>query len=56
MKHVISGKGPTIWDTFCHKDGNIADGSSGDVACDSYHKYLEDIQLVKNLGVSGVNL
>jgi len=45
------GKGPNIWDTFTKVDGNIVDGSSGDVACDSYHKYKEDVQLMKNLGI-----
>ena len=47
------GKGPNIWDTFTHAEaGNIDDDSSGDVACDSYHKYMEDIQLMKNMGLN----
>ncbi|OJD35696.1 glycoside hydrolase family 1 protein [Diplodia corticola] len=41
------GRGPSIWDTFCRKPGKIADGSSGDVACDSYHRTAEDIALLK---------
>jgi len=46
------GKGENIWDVFTRVEGNIIDGSSGDVACDSYHKYKEDVQLMKNLGVN----
>ncbi|HEY5347951.1 MAG TPA: GH1 family beta-glucosidase [Rhizomicrobium sp.] len=46
------GRGPTDWDVFSHTPGKIADGSNGDVACDSYHRYGEDIQLLKNLGVA----
>lgn len=45
------GRGSTIWDVFTHTSGRIADGSSGDVACDSYHRYPEDIALMKALGV-----
>ena len=33
-------------------EGNIKDGSSGDVACDSYHKYKEDVQLLKAMGMN----
>ena len=45
------GKGPSIWDDFCHENGgrNIRDGRSGDVACDSYHRFREDIALMKSL-------
>ena len=45
------GKGPSIWDVFTKEEGHIVDGSSGDVACDSYHKYKEDVQLLVNLGL-----
>ena len=44
------GKGPSIWDTYSH-DGKILNGDTGDVACDSYHKYLDDVQLLKQLKV-----
>jgi len=43
-------RGDSIWDTFCRIPGKIADGSSGDVACDSYHRYREDVALLKSLG------
>ena len=42
------GKGESIWDTFTHAaEPHIDDMSTGDIACDSYHKYPEDIQLMK---------
>ncbi len=44
------GRGPSIWDTFCKEPGKIRDGSSGDVACDHYHRYKEDIGLIRELG------
>ena len=37
------GKGPSIWDTFTAEPGRIKDGSSGEVACDHYHRYVEDV-------------
>lgn len=45
------GKGVSIWDTFTKVPGNIVDGSSGEVACDSYNKYKEDVQLMKDMGL-----
>ena len=46
------GRGPSIWDTFCHEPGKIRDGSTADVACDHYHRVKEDVALMKALGVS----
>ncbi|MEN8704496.1 MAG: GH1 family beta-glucosidase [Nocardioides marinisabuli] len=45
------GRGPSIWDTFSARPGAIADASDGSVACDSYHRYAEDADLVAGLGV-----
>ena len=45
------GRGPSIWDTFTQAPGRIRDGSTGDVACDHYHRFPEDIALMKELGV-----
>ncbi|MEW9502786.1 GH1 family beta-glucosidase [Jeotgalibacillus marinus] len=46
------GRGPSIWDTFSKTPGNVKNGDTGDVACNSYHLYEEDIKLLKELGVS----
>ncbi|CAH1258259.1 LCTL [Branchiostoma lanceolatum] len=46
-----SGKGESIWDRFSHTPGKVDRGDTGDVACDSYNKYREDVQLMKNLGL-----
>ena len=45
------GKGLSIWDAYCKQPGKIWSGQSGDVACDHYHLYKEDIDLMKELGV-----
>lgn len=44
------GKGQSIWDTFTHKPGVIADGTNGDVATDSYRRFPEDMALVYSMG------
>ncbi len=45
------GRGPSIWDTFCRRPGAIRDGSTGDVACDQYHRFQNDIALMSELGI-----
>lgn len=45
------GRGPSIWDTFAKTPGNVYKGHDGDVACDSYHRFPEDVKLMKELGV-----
>jgi beta-glucosidase len=45
------GRGLSIWDTFSRSPGRIRDGSTGDVACDHYHRYEEDVALMADLGV-----
>ena len=45
------GKGESIWDRFCHTPDRIKDGDTGDVACDHYHRYREDVALMKELGL-----
>jgi beta-glucosidase len=44
------GRGPSIWDTYCQQ-GKIANHDTGDVACDHYHRYPEDIALMRRLGI-----
>jgi beta-glucosidase len=46
------GRGPSIWDTFSHTPGKIEDGTNGDKACDHYHFWEEDVELMKRLGVN----
>jgi beta-glucosidase len=46
------GRGLSIWDTFSRAPGKVANGDTGDVACDHYHLYKEDLDLMKWLGVS----
>ncbi|HYM33219.1 MAG TPA: GH1 family beta-glucosidase [Candidatus Cybelea sp.] len=46
------GRGPSVWDLFCRQQGRIANGDTGDVACDHYHRFKEDVELMRNLGVA----
>ena len=50
------GKGPSIWDTFTHRSGKVRDGSTGDEACDFYHRYADDTALVRDLGFDAQRL
>ena len=45
------GRGQSIWDTFCKVPGKVANFDSGDIACDHYHRYKEDLDLMKWMGV-----
>jgi beta-glucosidase len=46
------GRGPSIWDIYCRQPGRIANGDTGDVACDHYHRYAEDIGWMRDLGIN----
>jgi len=46
------GRGPSIWDTFSHTPGKVRNGDTGDVACDHYHRFAEDLDLLKSLGLT----
>ena len=45
------GRGESIWDTFCKRPGAVVNGDSGAVACDFYHRYPQDIELMRTLGL-----
>ena len=45
------GKGESIWDRFSHTPGKVQDGDTGDIACDHYRRWQDDIQLMKELGI-----
>src|SRR5262245_58679822 len=46
------GRGQSIWDTFSHTPGRVSNGHTGDVACDHYHRWREDITLMRQLGLT----
>ncbi|MEU1409000.1 GH1 family beta-glucosidase [Streptomyces sp. NPDC005728] len=50
------GRSPSIWDTFSHTPGKIANNDNGDVACDHYHRWRADIGLMRQLGVNAYRL
>ncbi|MEA4896108.1 MAG: GH1 family beta-glucosidase [Oscillospiraceae bacterium] len=45
------GKGASIWDSFSRKPGAVFEGDTGDIACDGYHRYQEDIELMASMGI-----
>src|SRR6195952_339761 len=45
------GRGPSTWDVFCKRPGAVFEGHSGDLACDHYHRYRDDVALMRNLGL-----
>ena len=47
----VDGRGESIWDRFCHTPGKIDNNETGDVACDHYHRWREDIELMRSLGI-----
>ena len=47
------GRGESIWDRFCRTPGKVANGDTGDRACDHYHRWPEDLDLMASLGVRG---
>ena len=49
---LADGAGPSIWQRFCHTPNLVRDGDTGDVACDHYRRYREDIALMRSLGMN----
>ncbi len=50
--HDLDGKGESIWDRFSHTPGTTWNGETGDVACDHYHQYEEDLKLISAIGLN----
>lgn len=51
------GKGPSIWDNLCHhRPGNLYQNQTGDIACDHYHRYREDVALMREIGLNAYRL
>src|SRR5260370_27198570 len=50
------GRGPSIWDTFAHTSGRTSRGETGDVACDHYHRWQSDVDLIAELGLTAYRL
>src|SRR5258705_2518623 len=50
------GRGPSIWDTFAHTPGRTSRGETGDVACDHYHRWQSDVDLIADLGLTAYRL
>ena len=49
---TADGKGQSIWDTFSRVPGNVRGGDTGDIACDAYHRYAEDVELMSSIGLN----
>jgi len=50
------GKGPSVWDMFCRKAGAVWNEHSGEVACEHYHRYAEDVAIMKEVGLHAYRL
>jgi beta-glucosidase len=50
------GKGASVWDMFVRKPGAVVGGHTGDIACDHYHRYAEDVALMKAMGLKAYRL
>ena len=45
------GRGESIWDVFSHQPGKVFEGHTGDTACDHYHRFKDDVKLMKEIGI-----
>ncbi len=52
----VDGRGPSVWDMFCRAPGRVWEGHTGDVACDHYHRWKEDVALMKSIGLKAYRL
>lgn len=46
------GRGESVWDSFCKKDGAVKNGENGDIACDHYHRYKDDVKMFSDIGLN----
>ncbi|MGC9491624.1 GH1 family beta-glucosidase [Vibrio genomosp. F10] len=53
---AAGGRVPSIWDTFCNTPGKVDNGDNGDIACDHYHLWKQDIEMIQGLGVDAYRL
>ncbi|NKB70075.1 MAG: beta-glucosidase [Candidatus Latescibacteria bacterium] len=53
---ATDGKGPSVWDALCRQPNRIKNGHTGEIACDHYHRYAEDIALMAQLGLQAYRL
>jgi beta-glucosidase len=49
---LADGAGPSIWHRFCHSPGLTRNGETGDIACDHYHRWADDVRLMRELGLN----
>lgn len=49
--HLEDGKGLNIWDAYCQENGHVAHGENGNVACDHYHRFREDVKMMQKMGI-----
>lgn len=52
----MDGRGPSVWDTFCHVKGRVFEDHNGDVACNSYQLWKEDLKCIQQLGLTHYRL
>lgn len=50
------GKGASVWDAFSHTPGKVYGGNTGDVSCDHYHRYKDDVKLMQQVGLQAYRL
>ena len=50
------GKGLSVWDMFCKRPGSVKNGDTGDIACDHYYRYKEDVGLMKEIGLKAYRM
>ena len=49
--YLEDGKGENIWDAYCQESGHVAHGENGNVACDHYHRFREDVKMMQKMGI-----